>query len=130
MDDDKHDADWLDAIAIADEGGPLAPLIDQLRSKAPMSRQARGWLADLLERHQKLRKKPGGQANPIWDPSDAEVRLSWAESVYERLCKDGLSHDAAIKEAIKLIPSGKVKILQNYMDGRRGASNRQQKRPR
>jgi hypothetical protein len=121
MNDEDFDG-WFDDIAEANDSGNLRPLIERLLSNEAMPRKARVWLADLLARHQ-LKRRKGGQANPVWDPSDAEVSLRKAEREYERLLREGVSKTDAIKQAAELYGL-KPSTLQLHIDGRLGASNR------
>jgi len=130
----ESDWKWLEDIQEAEAAGHLAspiakihlaPLIERLRSEVP-SKRACEWLADLLERRL-LRRPAGGQANPIWDPPDAEVTVRWAEWEYYRLRRAGLNHDAALKQAASPFQLT-AKILQTSLDGRRGSSRRYDKR--
>lgn len=65
---------WLPSIEAAD-AGDLRPLVAKLNSTGI------GWcklIADLLARHQNLRRKPGGQTTPIYRTAEVEAAIHTA----------------------------------------------------
>jgi hypothetical protein len=118
--------EWIEAIEAIDVKRDKSKLIGLLRSDSPLSRSARHYLADMLERYQ-LKRPRGKQRTPAYDRSDAEAMLLLAKEAYREERHQGRSPKEALATAAKryhLVPD----VLKAAVEGRRGSSRRARKR--
>jgi hypothetical protein len=120
-------APWLGTFEAIDQRCDHGPLIALLRSPCELSSAARGYLADLLQRHQ-LRKKRGAPATAAYDVTDADVTLLWASQEVRKLVQDGRSIDEAVEQigAERGIP---FEILKSAYRGSRASTYRKRRVP-
>jgi hypothetical protein len=126
LDDDTSIEPWVTALDAVEKRGDKGPLLDLLRSEYDLPREARAYLADLLERRQ-LKKKRGGQSVPAYDRTDTEQRLTLAIEDVRRLRKSRVSVEAALDQVSKShgIP---LEVLATRYHGSRGSTRRMWKR--
>jgi hypothetical protein len=135
---------WQEAIEQADNGSSTS-LVDMLRSSEPIGPEARTYLADLLERRP-LFRKPGRQQTPAYRTTLAEARVTILGKHVRALMRDGIEKDEAIRSALRdemrgkrdvlmsddeldeKIPESDIDLVENFLNGRRGSSNRKRKR--
>jgi hypothetical protein len=122
---------WFWAVLKAQDDGDLKPLAallraDDLLELRPVEREL---LAALFD-NGRFRKGRG----PRLGSMSADHRLKRAAALVKKKQADGLSRAAAIDAAVKVYPSlfrdddAPGQKLANYMDGRRGSTQRRRKR--
>jgi hypothetical protein len=152
-------AKWREAIARAD-AGDTAPLIELFRSEEILGPETRDLLANLLARHNLRKLKGGQQTPAyrvppaeahlrmqaagvrywrkkglsVEDAIRAELREEKREQLEHRL--DSTPSDEAIDEMVtdelldEMVTDDEFTKLENFINGQRGSSRRQEKRRR
>jgi hypothetical protein len=124
--DDPSINDWLMAFDDVDKGRDNGRLLDLLKSEHDLPREARIYLADLLERHQ-LKKKRGAQSVPAYDRTYTELRLSLAIEDVRRLRESRVS----VKDALDRVSKSRgipPEVLASAHRGSLGSIRRMRKR--
>ena len=127
---------WVAAIEVLDTKDDKKPLLNLLRSKAPLSDDVRWFIADLLERYDLNRNKRGRPRTPAYDRTESDAMMELGiERVgrymeYGRLKTDpGLSAQDAIAKAAKELMLGEDELA-NAFNGKRGSLRRFKERNR
>ena len=112
----------LRAISEFDYSCDKAPLLKLLRSQdRDLTYPDRVWLADLLERHDLVKRK-GRPPIPAYDRSPEAVKLEWAELDY-RQNLETMSRAKAIEAAAKYADVD-VETFIRHLEGRHGPTGR------
>ncbi len=129
MNPSKEMQPWIDALRSVDEDNEKKPLVNLLKSDAPMPDNARWYLSDLLERFN-LKKRPGGRSGRttpayLWTPAYRKLihAAKWVN--YYKQC--GMSADDAIKKSATRWGL-KSNTLRNHIEGRNTSARRMFKR--
>ena len=123
---------WIDALEDIDRRGDKTALLALLRADSTMPREARCFLADLIDRYT-LKKKRGRQRVPLYDKSHTEALLEMAnEDVDDLMATKVISlRDAAdiVRKSYGLweVVNGNDPLL-NFRRGSRGSTRRMKKR--
>jgi hypothetical protein len=122
--EDRAAVPWVLALGKIDSDGNKDPLLELLKSSVPLPREARWYLADLLERYPLKRR---GQKHPAYDPSRTEIRLEFAKVAVRELVQDGWSVKDAVEKlsADRKIPES---ILFSHYNGTYQSIRRTKKR--
>jgi hypothetical protein len=117
-------APWIDAFEAIDKNDDKTALMALLKSNHPLSKRARFYLANLLERHQ-LKKKQGARETPAYEQSETDVALAYAvgemKDLIENEKKSFVDALAQVSES-RSIPDN---TLDNAYKGKRRSTRRQ-----
>lgn len=139
---------WHATVRRTADIGDAAPLIDLLRSDAPLHRDARDLLANLFTCRQ-VTRKPGRQADPT-RVSFAQGNLHLQAGAYRYHRRQGVAHDEALRQALlefkaeeaaacggeppgddelnEMVTDADIERLDGHIRGKRGTTRRVQKR--
>ena len=117
---------WIDALLSIDRHADVKPLVALLKSNSPIPKDARWYVADLLERYQ-LKRKRGGKRTPAYDRSEAETWLIWAKEAVNQMTQDGTRKADAIERAARTYGVDS-ETLRSFLAGKHSSARRIAKR--
>jgi hypothetical protein len=117
---------WLEAIELVDNKDDCRKLIELLRSDHIPGPEVRCLIADLFARY-KLRRRQGRPATPAYRLTNAEADAADIRRHY-RYFRRTMTHEQAVNATAKEIQSGDIQKIENCVGGRRGSSQRMQRR--
>jgi hypothetical protein len=118
---DERGITWALAVEAIDKRGDKAPLITLLWSDGTMPPEARGFIADLLERYELKKKTRGRPRLPIYDRSLVEAILLIGIQRIKEYRERGISVSEAVELAAEEFRLDPNKLRDAY-HGKRGAS--------
>ena len=117
---------WIDALRKFDQCADKGPLLELLKSERSLPKEARWYLADLLQRYN-LKRPRGWRTTPAYDRSQGEAKLIWADESVRGSIKKGENVDSAIELAARVYGVNS-ETLRLFRAGKHSSARRMKKR--